>query len=90
MLARRYAAAALGVYDFGNVGGGVGLATPPFSPFIMSLATTGSNGKRARPHAQKNARGDRGKPVLKTVGGRDGNAYGEKLARVDERTCRRR
>lgn len=39
MLARRYAAAALGVYDLGNVGGGVGLATPPLSPFIMSRSS---------------------------------------------------
>lgn len=32
MLAKRYAAAALGVYDLGNVGGGVGLDTPPPPP----------------------------------------------------------
>lgn len=39
MLARRYAAAALGVYDLGSVGGGVGLATPPFSAFIILVVT---------------------------------------------------
>lgn len=40
MLAKRYAAAALGVYDLGKVGGGVGLATPPppsqLSPLIIT------------------------------------------------------
>lgn len=72
MLARRYAAAALGVYDLGNVGGGVGLATPPpptppFSPFIMS------------PEGEYRDRGDsqrktRGKRTQRTTVGEGGES----------------
>lgn len=68
MLARRYAAAALGVYDLGNVGGGVGLAaaavaTTPFSPPFMSAVAVirwrAYDGKNAHARTARNTDGTR-------------------------------